>query len=145
MLPLLLNKLGCSRKVVGPALPIGYSFNLDGASIHVTLCIVFLVTGAEHRIADRPAIAFILVAAFASKGASAATAAAFVTLAATLAVFPAIPPAELLLISAVNHFLSECAALSSRRSVGEPADIGPSMGGWCESIVGELARSSPRG
>lgn len=104
---------GCSRSVVGLVLPTGYSFNLDGTSIYMTLCVMFIAQAMNIGLSTGQQLAIILVAMATSKGASGVTGAAFVTLAATLAVFPTVPIAGLVLILGVNRFLSEVIAITN--------------------------------
>lgn len=116
VLPLLLNKLeqlGCSRSVVGLVLPTGYSFNLDGTNIYMTLGVLFIAQATNIDLSIGQQLGVVAIAMLTSKGASGVTGAAFVTLAATLAVFPTVPLAGLVLILGINRFLSECVALTN--------------------------------
>jgi aerobic C4-dicarboxylate transport protein len=115
-LPSLIGKLeqaGCAKPVVGLVVPAGYSFNLDGTNIYMTLAALFIAqaTGVHLSIGDQ----FLLlgVAMLSSKGAAGVTGAGFITLAATLAVVPSVPVAGMALILGVDRFMSECRALTN--------------------------------
>ena len=108
-----MKRLGASDHVVGLVIPTGYSFNLDGTNIYMTLSTLFLAqaTGIELSFAQYATI--IGVAMLTSKGASGVTGAGFITLAATLAVIPGLPVAAMALILGVDKFMSECRALTN--------------------------------
>jgi aerobic C4-dicarboxylate transport protein len=115
-LPSLIDKMeraGCAKSVVGLVVPTGYSFNLDGTNIYMTLAALFIAqaTGVELSLGDQ--IALLLVAMISSKGAAGVTGAGFITLAATLSIVPSIPLAGLALILGVDRFMSECRALTN--------------------------------
>jgi aerobic C4-dicarboxylate transport protein len=115
-LPSLMRKLegaGCAKAVVGLVVPTGYSFNLDGTNIYMTLAALFIAqaTGAHLSLGDQ--VLLLLVAAVSSKGAAGVTGAGFITLAATLAVTPSVPVAGMALILGVDRFMSECRALTN--------------------------------
>ena len=110
-LPALIDKMeraGCARSVVGLVIPTGYSFNLDGTNIYMTLAALFIAqaTGVDLSIGDQ--IALLLVAMISSKGAAGVTGAGFITLAATLSIVPTVPVAGLALILGIDRFMSEC-------------------------------------
>ena len=108
-----LQRLGASRSVTGLVIPTGYSFNLDGTNIYMTLATLFLAQATNTHL-DFWQLATILgVAMLTSKGASGVTGAGFITLAATLAVVPDIPIAALALIVGIDRFMSECRALTN--------------------------------
>ncbi|MBP7705147.1 MAG: dicarboxylate/amino acid:cation symporter [Caulobacter sp.] len=108
-----LQRLGASRTVTGLVIPTGYSFNLDGTNIYMTLATLFLAqaTGTELTWVQMGTI--LGVAMLTSKGASGVTGAGFITLAATLAVAPQVPIASLALIVGIDRFMSECRALTN--------------------------------
>lgn len=115
-LPSLMDKMeraGCEKSVVGLVVPTGYSFNLDGTNIYMTLAALFIAqaTGVELSLADQ--LALLLVAMISSKGAAGVTGAGFITLAATLSIVPSIPLAGLALILGIDRFMSECRALTN--------------------------------
>ena len=108
-----LQRLGASRSVTGLVIPTGYSFNLDGTNIYMTLATLFLAQATNTHL-DMWQIGTILgVAMLTSKGASGVTGAGFITLAATLAVVPDIPITALALIVGIDRFMSECRALTN--------------------------------
>ncbi|MEO7163730.1 MAG: cation:dicarboxylase symporter family transporter, partial [Bdellovibrionia bacterium] len=108
-----LEQLGCSRAVVGLVVPSGYSFNLDGTNIYLTLSILFIaqVMGVDLTFLDQ--LSILGVAMITSKGASGVTGAGFIVLAATLAVVPSVPVAGLTLILGVDRFMSEARAITN--------------------------------
>lgn len=115
-LPSLMRKLehaGCSKAVVGLVVPTGYSFNLDGTNIYMTLAALFIAqaTGVELSLTQQ--LTLLLVAIVSSKGAAGVTGAGFITLAATLAVVPAVPVAGMALILGIDRFMSECRAITN--------------------------------
>ena len=95
----LLERLGCSRSVVGLVVPSGYSFNLDGTNIYLTMAAIFVAQALNIELTLRQELTLLGVAMLTSKGASGVTGAGFITLAATLAVVPSIPVAGLALIA----------------------------------------------
>jgi aerobic C4-dicarboxylate transport protein len=108
-----LENLGCSRSVVGLVIPTGYSFNLDGTNIYLTIASVFVAQALNIDLTLGDQLALLLVATLTSKGASGVTGAGFITLAATLAVVPKVPIAGLALILGVDRFMSEARALTN--------------------------------
>lgn len=115
-LPSLMEKLenaGCAKPIVGMVVPTGYSFNLDGTNIYMTLAALFIAqaTGVELSLGDQ--LALLLVAMVSSKGAAGVTGAGFITLAATLSIVPSVPVAGLALILGIDRFMSECRALTN--------------------------------
>lgn len=108
-----LERLGCSKSVVGLVVPSGYSFNLDGTNIYLTLAILFLAQALNIDLSLGQQLTVIGVAMLTSKGASGVTGAGFVTLAATLAVVPSVPVASLALILGIDRFMSEARALTN--------------------------------
>jgi len=115
-LPALIQKLrglGCAPATVGLVVPTGYSFNLDGTNIYMTMAAVFLAQATDTPLDLGQQLSLLFVAMITSKGASGVTGAGFVTLAATLAVVPAIPVESLALIVGIDRFMSECRALTN--------------------------------
>ncbi len=108
-----LEKAGCAKSVVGRVVPTGYSFNLDGTNISMTLAALFVAqaTGIDLSLGDQ--VALLLVALVSSKGAAGVTGAGFITLAATLTAVPTVPVAGLALILGIDRFMSECRALTN--------------------------------
>ena len=108
-----LERLGCSKSVVGLVVPTGYSFNLDGTNIYMTLSTIFIAQAMAMDLSFGQQITIILVAMLTSKGASGVSGAGFVTLAATLTVIdPALVPGIAIVFS-IDKFMSECRALTN--------------------------------
>ncbi|MDZ4365399.1 dicarboxylate/amino acid:cation symporter, partial [Brevundimonas sp.] len=115
-LPSLIAKLeraGCDRPVVGLVVPLGYSFNLDGTNIYMTLAALFIAQACGIDLSIGEQLLLLGVAMLSSKGAAGVTGAGFITLAATLAVVPSVPVAGIALILGVDRFMSECRALTN--------------------------------
>jgi len=115
-LPSLMRKLegaGCSKSVVGLVVPTGYSFNLDGTNIYMTLAALFIAQATGIDLSLQEQLLLLFVAIVSSKGAAGVTGAGFITLAATLAVVPSVPVAGMALILGVDRFMSECRAVTN--------------------------------
>jgi len=115
-LPSLLQKMeraGASKSVVGLVVPTGYSFNLDGTNIYMTMAALFIAQALNIDLSLKDQILLLLVAMLSSKGAAGITGAGFITLAATLAVVPSVPIAGMALILGIDRFMSECRALTN--------------------------------
>ena len=115
-LPSLVEKMeraGCPKSIVGLVVPAGYSFNLDGTNIYMTLAALFIAqaTGVHLSLGDQ--LLLLGVAMLSSKGAAGVTGAGFVTLAATLSIVPSVPVAGMALILGVDRFMSECRSLTN--------------------------------
>ncbi|ENW08591.1 dicarboxylate/amino acid:cation symporter [Acinetobacter beijerinckii] len=108
-----MEKAGCEKSVVGLVIPTGYSFNLDGTNIYMTLAALFIAQACNIELSFTQQITILLVAMLSSKGAAGITGAGFITLAATLSVVPAIPVAGMALILGIDRFMSECRALTN--------------------------------
>jgi aerobic C4-dicarboxylate transport protein len=108
-----LERLGCSKSVVGLVVPSGYSFNLDGTNIYLTMASLFVAQALNIDLTLRQELTILGVAMLTSKGASGVTGAGFITLAATLAVVPSIPVAGLALILGIDRFMSEARSLTN--------------------------------
>ncbi|MBI3101265.1 MAG: dicarboxylate/amino acid:cation symporter [Burkholderiales bacterium] len=108
-----MEKAGCSKSVVGLVVPTGYSFNLDGTNIYMTLAALFIAQATNTDLSLGQQVALLLVAMLSSKGAAGVTGAGFITLAATLAVVPEVPVAGMALILGVDRFMSECRSLTN--------------------------------
>jgi aerobic C4-dicarboxylate transport protein len=116
VLPRIMAKLeeaGCAKPVVGLVVPTGYSFNLDGTSIYMTMAAVFVAqaTGVQLSIGQELSILAILLVT--SKGAAAVTGGGFITLAATLSAVPTIPVAGLALLLGVDRFMAEARSITN--------------------------------
>jgi aerobic C4-dicarboxylate transport protein len=108
-----LENLGCSKSVVGLVIPTGYSFNLDGTSIYLTMTAVFVAQATNTRLTLIQTLTILGVLLLSSKGAAGVTGSGFITLAATFAAVPTIPVAGLALILGVDRFMSEARALTN--------------------------------
>ena len=115
-LPSLLQKMeraGAAKSVVGLVVPTGYSFNLDGTNIYMTMAALFIAQALNIHLSLEQQVLLLAVAMLSSKGAAGITGAGFITLAATLAVVPTVPIAGMALILGVDRFMSECRALTN--------------------------------
>jgi aerobic C4-dicarboxylate transport protein len=115
-LPGMLSKmesLGCTKQTVGLVIPLGYSFNLDGTNIYMTLATIFLAQATNIHLDAFQIITLLGVSMLSSKGASGVTGAGFITLAATLAVVPTVPIQALALLIGIDRFMSECRAITN--------------------------------
>ncbi|MCF7521583.1 dicarboxylate/amino acid:cation symporter [Neisseria sp. ZJ106] len=125
-LPTLMQKMeaaGCEKSVVGLVIPTGYSFNLDGTNIYMTMAALFIAQATNTDLTLTHQITLLLVAMLSSKGAAGVTGAGFITLAATLSVVPGLPVEGMALILGIDRFMSECRALTNL------------VGNACASIV----------
>ena len=115
-LPSLMEKMeraGCAKPVVGLVVPTGYSFNLDGTNIYMTLAALFIAQACNVDLSLGDQVALLLVAMISSKGAAGVTGAGFITLAATLSIVPSVPVAGMALILGIDRFMSECRSLTN--------------------------------
>lgn len=115
-LPSLIAKMeraGASKSVVGLVVPTGYSFNLDGTNIYMTMAALFIAQALNIDLSLQDQVLLLLVAMLSSKGAAGITGAGFITLAATLSVVPSVPVAGMALILGIDRFMSECRALTN--------------------------------
>ena len=115
-LPLLIEKMeraGCPKSVVGLVVPTGYSFNLDGTNIYMTLAALFIAQALDVELTLGQELLLLSVAMLSSKGAAGVTGAGFITLAATLSIVPSVPVAGMALILGVDRFMSECRSLTN--------------------------------
>jgi aerobic C4-dicarboxylate transport protein len=108
-----LERLGAPAEVVGLVVPAGYSFNLDGTNIYMTLASLFLAQATNTHLTLGQELTLMAVAMLTSKGAAGVTGGGFITLAATLAVVPTIPVSAMALVIGVDRFLSQCRALTN--------------------------------
>jgi len=99
--------------VVGLVIPTGYSFNLDGTNIYMTLAALFIAQATGVHLSIGEQVALLGVAMISSKGAAGVTGAGFITLAATLSIVPSLPMAGLTLILGIDRFMSECRSLTN--------------------------------
>ena len=115
-LPSLIEKMeraGCPKSVVGLVVPAGYSFNLDGTNIYMTLAALFIAQACNVHLSLGQQALLLGVAMLSSKGAAGVTGAGFITLAATLSIVPSVPVAGMALILGVDRFMSECRSLTN--------------------------------
>jgi aerobic C4-dicarboxylate transport protein len=115
-LPTLMQKMekaGCKKSIVGIVVPTGYSFNLDGTNIYMTMAALFIAQACNIDLSLQQQVLLLLVAMLSSKGAAGVTGAGFITLAATISVVPSIPVAGMALILGIDRFMSECRALTN--------------------------------
>ena len=115
-LPTLMEKMekaGAKKSVVGLVIPTGYSFNLDGTNIYMTLATLFIAQALDINLTLEHQLLILVVAMISSKGAAGVTGAGFITLAATLGAVPAIPVAGMAIILGIDRFMSECRALTN--------------------------------
>jgi len=108
-----MKRLGCADSTVGFVIPTGYSFNLDGTNIYMTMAAIFLAQATDTPLTLGHQLTLLIVAMLSSKGASAVTGAGFITLAATLAAVPSIPIQSLALLVGIDRFMSECRAITN--------------------------------
>jgi aerobic C4-dicarboxylate transport protein len=106
-----LEKLGCSKTLVGLVVPTGYTFNADGTSLYMTLAALFVAQATNTHLSLLQQFTILGVALLTSKGASGVQGAAFIALVATMMVIPAIPVAGMALILGIDRFLSMCRAV----------------------------------
>ena len=115
-LPSLIEKMeraGCPKSIVGLVVPTGYSFNLDGTNIYMTLAALFIAQACNVDLTLGQQLLLLAVAMLSSKGAAGVTGAGFITLAATLSIVPSVPVAGMALILGVDRFMSECRSLTN--------------------------------
>ncbi len=108
-----LRRLGCAPGTVGLVIPMGYSFNLDGTNIYMSMAAIFLAQATNTPLNLQQQISLLLVTMLSSKGASGVTGAGFIALAATLAVVPGIPIESLALLVGIDRFMSECRSITN--------------------------------
>jgi aerobic C4-dicarboxylate transport protein len=115
-LPSMMNKLeryGCPKPVVGLVVPTGYSFNLDGTSIYLSMAALFIAQAYNVELTALQIITLLGVLMITSKGAAGVTGSGFITLAATLAAFPMLPVEGIALLIGVDRFMSEARAVTN--------------------------------
>jgi aerobic C4-dicarboxylate transport protein len=133
-----LEKLGCAKSVVGLVVPTGYSFNLDGTNIYMTMAALFIAQATNTDLTLTQQLTILGVAMLTSKGASGVTGAGFITLAATLAVVPTIPVAGMALILGIDRFMSECRALTNFIGNGVATIV---VSGWENELDREVLQA----
>jgi aerobic C4-dicarboxylate transport protein len=136
-----MRQLGCSESTVGLVIPAGYSFNLDGTNIYMTMAAMFLAQATNIHLDLGQQLTLLLVAMLSSKGATGVTGAGFITLAATLAVIPTVPIQSLALIVGIDRFMSECRALTNFVGNGVATVV---ISRWEKEISKEQLRANLR-
>lgn len=134
-----MRRLGCADATVGLVIPTGYSFNLDGTNIYMTMAAVFLAQATNTPLDLSHQITLLLVAMISSKGASGVTGAGFVTLAATLAVVPSVPIESLALLVGIDRFMSECRAVTNLIGNGVATVV---ISRWEKEVTKETLRAN---
>lgn len=137
-----LEQLGCSKSVVGLVIPTGYSFNLDGTNIYLTMAAVFVAQALNIDLTWGQQFSLFLVSTLTSQGASGVTGAGFITLAATLAVVPSVPVAGLALILGIDRFMSEARAITNTIGNGVAAIV---VSRWEKELDHETLERELRG
>ena len=141
-LPGMLRKmraLGCAEGTVGLVIPTGYSFNLDGTNIYMTMATVFLAQATNTHMDLRHQVTLLAVAMLSSKGASGVTGAGFITLAATLAVMKEIPIDSLAILVGIDRFMSECRSLTNLVGNGVATVV---ISRWEKEVTPEQLRAN---
>lgn len=118
-----LERLGCSKSVVGLVVPTGYSFNLDGTNIYMTLATLFIAQALGVHLSFGDQMTILVVAMLTSKGASGISGAGFITLAATLAVVNPVLVPGMAIVLGIDKFMSECRALTNLTGNGVAAIV----------------------
>ncbi|MEJ0036666.1 MAG: dicarboxylate/amino acid:cation symporter [Gammaproteobacteria bacterium] len=134
VLPRMITKmenLGVRKSVVGLVIPTGYSFNLDGTSIYLTMAAVFIAQATNAQLDLTHQITLLLVLLLTSKGAAGVTGSGFIVLAATLSAVGHVPVAGVALILGIDRFMSEARALTNLIGNGVATIV---VGHWCESV-----------
>jgi len=108
-----LERLGCSKPVVGLVVPAGYSFNLDGTAIYMTMAAIFVAQASGVHLSAREQIGVLAILLLTSKGAAGVAGSGFITLAATLTAIPSIPSAALALLLGIDRFMSEVRSITN--------------------------------
>ena len=134
VLPRMMVKMeaaGCSKSVVGLVIPTGYSFNLDGSSIYLTMAAVFIAQATNTPLPLADQIGLLIVLMLTSKGAAAVTGSGFIVLAATLSVVGTVPIAGLALILGIDRFMSEARSLTNLIGNGVATIV---VAKWCKQV-----------
>ena len=126
-----MEKLGCDKSVVGLVIPTGYSFNLDGTSIYLTMAAVFIAQATDTPMGLVDQMTLLAVLLIASKGAAGVTGSGFIVLAATLSAVGTLPVAGLALILGIDRFMSEARALTNLIGNGVATVV---VAKWCKQL-----------
>ena len=122
---------GCHKSVAGLVIPTGYSFNLDGTSIYLTMAAVFLAQATDIPLSLWDQLGLLAVLLLTSKGAAAVTGSGFIVLAATLSATGTVPVAALALILGIDRFMSEARALTNLVGNGVATVV---VAKWCRQV-----------
>lgn len=134
VLPRMLDKmerLGCQKSVVGLVIPTGYSFNLDGTSIYLTMAAIFIAQATNTEMSVLNQITLLVVLLLSSKGAAGVTGSGFIVLAATISAVGHLPLAGLALILGIDRFMSEARALTNLIGNGVATVV---VAKWCRQL-----------
>ena len=126
-----LEKAGVSKSVVGLVVPTGYSFNLDGTAIYLTMASVFIAQACDVEMTLMQELTLLAVLLLTSKGAAGVTGSGFIVLAATLSAVGHVPVAGLALILGIDRFMSEARALTNIIGNGIATIV---VGKWCKEL-----------
>lgn len=126
-----MEKLGCKKSVVGLVIPTGYSFNLDGTSIYLTMAAVFIAQATNSHMDIWHQITLLVVLLLSSKGAAGVTGSGFIVLAATISAVGHLPVAGLALILGIDRFMSEARALTNLVGNGVATVV---VAKWCKQL-----------
>lgn len=134
-----MENLGVAKPVVGLVIPAGYSFNLDGTSIYLTMAVVFIAQATNVSLSLSQEIILLLILLLASKGAAGVTGSGFIVLAATLSSFGHVPVEGLALILGIDRFMSEARALTNVIGNGVATVV---IGKWCKQVNQQQLRET---
>lgn len=137
VLPRMMTKMeraGVSRSVVGLVIPTGYSFNLDGTAIYLTMAAVFIAQACDVNMTIMQQVTLLAVLLLTSKGAAGVTGSGFIVLVATLSAVGHVPVAGLALILGIDRFMSEARALTNMIGNGIACVV---VGHWCGEVKNE--------
>lgn len=141
VLPRMMTKMeqaGVDRSIVGLVIPTGYSFNLDGTAIYLTMAAVFIAQACDVDMTISQQITLLLVLLLTSKGAAGVTGSGFIVLAATLSAVGHVPVAGLALILGIDRFMSEARALTNMIGNGIACVV---VGHWCKQVDNSKLKS----
>ena len=144
-LPLLMEKLeraGCPKPIVGLVVPTGYSFNMDGTCLYMSLAALFIAQATNTPLGLADQLLLMAVAIISSKGGAGVTGSGFIVLAATLSVVPTIPVAGMALILGVDRFMSECRSLTNFIGNAVAAIV---VARWERAVAPDRLRAAFRG
>jgi aerobic C4-dicarboxylate transport protein len=137
-----LERLGCAKTTVRLVVPTGYSFNLDGTSIYLSMAALFLAQATNTPLTFSQQLGLVLIAMLTSKGSAAVTGGGLVTLVATITAFPSIPVVSLALLLGIDRFMSECRALTNLIGNGVATIV---ISRWEGDLSGETLRERMHG